>query len=66
MGTQEKIIQAILKHANVTTTQACYIKTASDDAKVAMDKLENLLASDQPLQTTTSDRCNTNTPFLIQ
>ena len=40
VGISEKTIQAIPRHANVRTTQTCYIKTATDDAKAAMTKLE--------------------------
>jgi len=49
LGVPDKTIQAILRHANVTTTQTCYIKTVSDDAKAAMEKLETLLASNRPV-----------------
>jgi hypothetical protein len=34
-------IQRILRHANVSTTATYYIKTAADDVKHAMEKLEN-------------------------
>jgi hypothetical protein len=37
------VIQRILRHSNVAVTQACYIKTASEDAKAAMQKLETAL-----------------------
>ena len=47
LGVSDKTIQAILRHANVATTQNVYIKTVSEDARAAMDKLENsLMASD--------------------
>ena len=35
------VIQRILRHANVSTTATYYIKTAADDVKHAMQKLEN-------------------------
>jgi hypothetical protein len=35
------VIQRILRHANVSTTATYYIKTAADDVKHAMAKLEN-------------------------
>jgi hypothetical protein len=35
------VIQRILRHANVSTTATYYIKTAADDIKQAMEKLEN-------------------------
>jgi len=43
LGVPDKVIQAILRHSNVAVTQACYIKTASEDAKAAMQKLETAL-----------------------
>ncbi len=49
LGVPDKTIQAILRHANVATTQNVYIKTGSEDARAAMDKLENsLTASEWP------------------
>ncbi len=33
----------ILRHSNVAITQACYIKTAREDAKAAIQKLETAL-----------------------
>jgi integrase/recombinase XerD len=36
----DKTIQAILRHSNVGVTQACYIKTVSDDVAAAMLSLE--------------------------
>ena len=43
LGVPEKTIQAILRHANVSTTNTYYIKSAADDARVAMAKLEKLV-----------------------
>lgn len=40
LGVPEKTIQAILRHANVSTTATYYIKTAPADAQAAMAKLE--------------------------
>ncbi len=37
------MIQRILRPSNVAATQACYIKTASEDAEAAMQKLETAL-----------------------
>lgn len=34
------VIQRILRHANVSTTATYYIKTAADDVRTAMSKLE--------------------------
>jgi integrase len=43
LGVDDLVIQRILRHSNVAVTQACYIKTASEDAKAAMQKLETAL-----------------------
>jgi integrase len=37
------VIQRILRHSHVAVTQACYIKTAGEDAKAAVQKLETAL-----------------------
>ena len=39
----EMVIQRILRHANVTTTNTYYIKTMADDVKGAMQTLENAI-----------------------
>jgi integrase len=41
LGVTDKVIQAILRHANVSTTATYYIKTAADDVRNAMAKLES-------------------------
>jgi len=43
LGVDDSVIQRILRHSNVAVTQACYIKTASEDARAAMQKLETAL-----------------------
>jgi integrase len=43
LGVPEKTIQAILRHANVSTTNTYYIKSAADDTRVAMAKLEKFV-----------------------
>jgi integrase len=43
LGVADSVIQRILRHSNVAVTQACYIKTASEDATAAMQKLETAL-----------------------
>jgi hypothetical protein len=43
LGVPEKTIQAILRHANVSTTNTYYIKSTADDTRVAMAKLEKLV-----------------------
>ncbi|PYX72625.1 MAG: hypothetical protein DMG78_11755 [Acidobacteria bacterium] len=40
MGMPDMIIRRILRHANVSTTATYYIKTAADDVRNAMAKLE--------------------------
>ena len=45
LGVPEKTIQAILRHANVSTTNTYYIKSAADDTRIAMAKLEKLVTS---------------------
>ncbi len=39
------VIQRILRYANVSTTATYYIKTAADDVRSAMAKLEGSLPS---------------------
>jgi integrase len=43
LGVSDKIIQRILRHANVAVTQNCYIKTADSDAVAAMRQFERSL-----------------------
>jgi len=40
LGVPEKVIQRILRHANVSTTATYYIKTAADDVLSAMATLQ--------------------------
>jgi hypothetical protein len=42
------VIQRILRHANVSTTATYYIKTAADDVRNAMTKLENSIPAAEP------------------
>ena len=48
------VIERILRHANVSTTATYYIKTAAEDVKHAMEKLQDQLANSseelQPLE----------------
>jgi integrase len=44
LGVDDSVIQRILRHSNVGVTQACYIKTAGEDARAAMQKLEAALS----------------------
>jgi integrase len=43
LGIDDKTIQKILRHANVSTTQKHYVKTVPSDALAAMKKLEGLV-----------------------
>jgi hypothetical protein len=52
------VIQRILRHSNVSTTATYYIKTAADDVRKAMSKLENKvggLRNDRDLRSEPSD-----------
>lgn len=55
MGVPDKTIQAVLRHSNVSVTQGCYIKTTSEDAKAAMNRLDSLLDSNQPVKPSVSE-----------
>jgi integrase len=49
LGVADKVIQRVLRHANVAVTQASYIKTVDADAAAAMKRLERLMTtSHQP------------------
>ncbi len=43
LGVQEKVIQQILRHANVSTTSTYYIKTVPTQVTDAMEKLQQAL-----------------------
>lgn len=45
LGVRERTIQEILRHANVSTTLAFYVKPASTDSHAAMAKLEKALGN---------------------
>ena len=46
LGVQDKVIQRILRHADVNTTTAYYIKTTDEDVEQAMEKLENHITAE--------------------
>jgi len=48
LGVPDMVIQRILRHANVSTTATYYIKTAADDVRNAMAKLESRVADSAP------------------
>jgi integrase len=58
LGVPELIIQRILRHANVSTTASYYIKTAADDVRSAMEKLENRIAESREALTDTYGTLN--------
>jgi len=58
----EKVIQRILRHANVSTTATYYIKTAAGDVRDAMARLENHIADASPIQSDTIGTPNRNLP----
>ena len=47
LGVPDKVIQQILRHANVTTTMNIYVKMVSPDAEVAMKRPEANLTMQQ-------------------
>lgn len=51
LGVPDMVIQRILRHAHVSTTTNYYIKTAADDVRSAMEKLEKSIPA-QTLQDT--------------
>jgi len=52
LGVQDKVIQGILRHSNVSVTQACYIKTANQDSVRALESLDAVLCSNCALEST--------------
>ena len=51
VGVRDMVIQRILRHANVSTTATYYIKTAADDVRIAMSKLENQISESEKIVT---------------
>jgi integrase len=47
IGVPDKTIQAILRHANVSTTMNIYVKSISTDSTAAMELLEVALCSNR-------------------
>jgi integrase len=47
LGVDDSVIQRILRHSNLTTTQTYYIKPVSSDLRGAMAKLENSIPKPQ-------------------
>jgi integrase len=51
LGVQDIVIQRILRHANVSTTATYYIKTAADDVRNEMAKLEGQITGSHQTST---------------
>lgn len=69
LGVPDMVIQRILRHANVSTTATYYIKTAADDVRSAMAKLESHIGESRPIQTDTSgtaDKASDVEPSTVQ
>lgn len=56
LGVPDIVIQRILRHANVSTTASYYIKTAADDVRNAMAKLENSIPNAAAHEQTAEDQ----------
>jgi len=69
LGVHELVIQRILRHANVSTTASYYIKSAADDVRNAMAKLENEIAASGQTEQDTKGTLNVQDaplPFGVQ
>jgi integrase len=62
LGVPDMVIQRILRHANVSTTATYYIKTAADDVRNAMTKLENHIAEGRQTQSDTTGTLESKLP----
>jgi integrase len=63
LGVDDSVIQAILRHSDVSVTQRCYIKTVPPDAVAAMRRLSATISeikkrSDSSLATIIFDKCD--------
>ena len=54
LGVPDIVIRRILRHGKVSTTATCYIKTAADDVRSAITKLENRITEVGQTQTDTN------------
>ena len=63
LGVPDIVIQRILRHANVSTTATYYIKTAADDVRKAMTKLENRILEGSLVQADTNGTPENNLPL---
>jgi integrase len=60
LGVPDMVIQRILRHANVNTTATYYIKTAADDVRKAMTRLEDHIAEGGQTQSDTNGTSRSN------
>jgi len=64
LGVPEKMIQSILRHANVSTTNTYYIKSAADDTRATMARLERLVfGREHQVETTQSENLQVATKW---
>ena len=56
LGVQDKVIQAILRHSDLATTQRCYIKTTDPQAFKGMKKLERKITCATSVQLAKAQR----------
>jgi integrase len=47
LGVDDSVIQRILRHSNIATTQTFYIKAVAPDVRDAMTKLEKSIPKSQ-------------------
>jgi integrase len=67
LGVPDMVIQRILRHANVSTTATYYIKTAAEDVRKAMTKLENHISTQKQSDTDgTLESKSTAEPSTVQ
>jgi len=64
LGIPDIVIQRILRHANVSTTATYYIKTAADDVRDAMAKLESHITASAQNRTSIAGKPSTNGPAI--
>jgi hypothetical protein len=57
---QGRVIQRILRHANVSTTATYYIKTAADDVRNEMTTVANRIAEAKQIQSDTNGTLESN------
>ncbi len=62
LGVSDMVIQRILRHANVSTTATYYVKTAAEDVRTAMAKLETRIAESGKIQSEISGSPDSQPP----